>query len=69
MDYAIKLLQHGPTNPLNPKPLTLNPKPLTLNPIWRGSGDYLMVYFAEMLIVLTVTFDSGGGRLSFCLTS
>ena len=37
--------------------------------IWRGSGDYLMVYFAEMLIVLTVTFDSGGGRLSFCLTS
>ena len=34
MDYAIKLLQHGPTNPLSPCP----PPPLGLA-WWLGQGD------------------------------
>ena len=34
MDYAIKLLQHGPTNPLSPWP----PPPLGLA-WWLGQGD------------------------------
>jgi hypothetical protein len=35
--------------------------------VLKGSGDYLMIFFAEMIVVLT--FDSGDAKLYCILTS